>query len=392
MRILYLSTSYVPSRRASGIHVMRMCQALARSGHQVTLAAKGCPQREEPGVADVFAFYGVLPVFELRKLPHPAPRGGGLVFAAHARRLLVQMRSECDLVYSRDLVGGWLALRAGLPLVFEAHGLPEGVLGSFLWRKVVRSPGLLRLVVISEALRAILLDGGLLPAGAWPLVAHDGADAVAGLDAAVTLVPTADVGNEGTSVGYVGSLYAGRGVDVVVELAARLPSNRFHVIGGSERDLEGWRSRATPPNLAFHGFVPPEKLAAWYAHLEVLLMPYQRRVAVATGESDTSRWMSPMKMFEYMAAGKAIVASDLPVLREVLKDGRNALLVPPDDLGGWERAVRRLLGDRDLARRLGAQARADLEGSYTWEARARKVLDGLGPRVTPPIGEGGSSE
>lgn len=84
-----------------------------------------------------------------------------------------------------------------------------------------------------------------------------------------------------------------------------------------------------------------------------------------------------MKMFEYMAAGKAIVSSDLPVLREVLTHERNALLVPPDDVDAWATAVKRLIDDPELRRRLGETARADLLAHYTWEARAKKVLAGL---------------
>ena len=77
MRILYVSGSYVPSRRASSMHVMRMCAALARRGHDVVLASKHCPARQEAGVDDDFAFYDVEPSFRLAKLPRPDRRGGG---------------------------------------------------------------------------------------------------------------------------------------------------------------------------------------------------------------------------------------------------------------------------------------------------------------------------
>ncbi len=87
--------------------------------------------------------------------------------------------------------------------------------------------------------------------------------------------------------------------------------------------------------------------------------------------------MSPLKMFEYMAAGKPIISSDLPVLREVLEDGRNAILVPADDLAAWESAIHRLSGDPDLGLRLGEAARRDLHERYTWDARAGRVLDRL---------------
>jgi glycosyltransferase involved in cell wall biosynthesis len=178
-------------------------------------------------------------------------------------------------------------------------------------------------------------------------------------------------------LGYVGHLYAGRGVELLLRLAERRPDCELHVVGGSEADLERRRGALRPPNLIFHGFVPPARLAELYAGFDLLLMPYQERVTVAGGRSDTGRWMSPLKMFEYMAAGRPIVSSDLPVLREVLTHERNALLASPSDLDAWDAAVGRLLADPGLARRLGETARTDFLGHHTWDARAAAVLEGL---------------
>jgi len=148
----------------------------------------------------------------------------------------------------------------------------------------------------------------------------------------------------------------------------------FHVIGGSDSDLAQLKSKDLPPNLVLHGFVPHAELHEHYEYLDVLLMPYQRQIFGPVAENDTSEYCSPMKMFEYMAAGKAIVSSDLPVLREVLRDGFNALLVPLDDVEAWEAVVRQLVDDEGQRRRLGNAARADLLAAHTWAARAERVL------------------
>jgi glycosyltransferase involved in cell wall biosynthesis len=109
------------------------------------------------------------------------------------------------------------------------------------------------------------------------------------------------------------------------------------------------------------------------ARFWVVVAPYRKSVLVSGGH-DISAWMSPLKLFEYMAAGKAIVCSGLPVLREVLTDGDDALLVEPEDIDAWEHALRRLLNDRALRLRLGAAARIRLEHHYSWPIRARAVL------------------
>jgi glycosyltransferase involved in cell wall biosynthesis len=117
-------------------------------------------------------------------------------------------------------------------------------------------------------------------------------------------------------------------------------------------------------------------LSNYYARLDIVLAPYQRRVALRGGRGDIARWMSPLKIFEYMAAGKPVVASDLPVLREVLEDGREALLVPPDDIEAWAAAIERLLASPELRQRLSRSAHQKFMRQFTWQARARKMLHG----------------
>ncbi len=366
MRILYLSLSYVPSRRASAVQVMRMCAAMAHQGHRVTLVSKRNRARQEAGVKDVFAFYGVEPTFELLPVARPSLKGGGLVYLQGMRRLLAERRPE--LVYSRDLAGAWLAARAGLPLLFEAHAPPAGPLGRALMRRVAGAASLRRVVFISAALERLFAEDRLLPAAQKTMVAHDAA--------APTPEPAAARRNGAAlAAGYVGNLYRGRGGERLLELAGRLPEVEFHLVGPEPEDLT--RRRGAPANLRFHGFVPPAEVAAWCQRFDILLLPYGRRVAGAGGRTDIAAFMSPMKLFEYMAAGAAIVASDLPVLREVLTDGSNALLVEPGDVDALETAMRRLIDDPELRRRLGSAARDDLVRKHTWEIRARQVLDGL---------------
>ncbi len=86
---------------------------------------------------------------------------------------------------------------------------------------------------------------------------------------------------------------------------------------------------------------------------DVLIAPYQEKVCVHGGGGDVATWMSPLKIFEYMAAGRPIVASDLPVLREILEDGRNALLVSPGDVDAWCIALNKLRNHPDIAQSMG---------------------------------------
>ena len=141
--------------------------------------------------------------------------------------------------------------------------------------------------------------------------------------------------------------------------------------------IEQWRRRLQQEgveNVHLMGFVPNERLPLIQAACEALLMPYGRRIAVSSG-GDTAATASPMKVFEYLAAGRAILSSDLPVIREVLHEG-NAILLPPGEPRAWESALRRMKKYPDRRARLGQQARKDAE-RYSWTARARRALEDL---------------
>ncbi len=369
MRLFYVTGAYVPSRRASSVHAMRMAAAFAAGGHHVTLVTKRCAAREESGIVDVEGYYGVSASFERLALARPVWRGGGAVFAGALGAALLARRRRIDLVYSRDIVGARLAAALGLPVVFESHGVPRGGLEARSLHRLLDHRALRRLVVISDALADHLRAAGYAVPDERLLVAHDAAD------------PWPDDGApppslERPAIGYVGHLYEGRGIDVLLELARRRPGLHLHLIGGREVDVERRRSEGVPANVTLHGFVPPAEVGSWLRALDLLLMPYQRHVRVASG-GETAGWMSPMKMFEYMAAGRPIVASDLPVLREVLRDGDNALLVPAEQPERWVEAVDRLLADPARADALGRRALADFQRHHTWQARSARVLDGL---------------
>ena len=106
-------------------------------------------------------------------------------------------------------------------------------------------------------------------------------------------------------------------------------------------------------------------------------MPYQKVVSIGPIGSDSSQWMSPLKMFEYMSSNVAIVSSDLPVIREILHNNENCLLVSPNDYNGWKQAVTKLLQNETLRARLAREAFKDFQTKYTWKHRAKTLSDAL---------------
>ena len=175
------------------------------------------------------------------------------------------------------------------------------------------------------------------------------------------------------TVGYAGSLKPGKGIERIAALAERLPDVAFEVLGGTPEEVRAWRARCSP-NFRLRGFVPPAEVAPALAACDALLTPYQPRVLVGPKRVDVAPWMSPLKIFEAMANGRPILASDLPAVREVLRDGHNALLAPADDLDAWVDLIRALQRDPSIGRELAARARRDVEQAHNWDQRAQVIL------------------
>jgi len=373
MRLVYISNSPVPSRTANSVHVMYMCQALAREGFETVLIARR--SRELPAVTDDFSFYGVEPTFELVKLRRY--RGLGPLYSLSAAR--TARRLSPDAIYGRDPLGVYWAARSGCPAALDMHDPPRGRLARWAVARLARLDNFKGLTVTSNTLKRIVLEQhhGIVREGALT-VAPNGVDLerFAEMPGREEARSSLGLPAEAFVAGYIGQLYEGRGAETLLAAASRLPEVVFLLVGGDPADAERLRAQVKgQDNVRFTGHVPRSSLAPYWSACDALLMPYQRHVLLRDG-SDTARWMCPMKMFEYMAAGRPIVSSDLPVLREVLSDEVNALLVDPESVEAWCAAIARLRDDPALAGRLAARARRDVE-AYSWRARVRRVMEGV---------------
>jgi glycosyltransferase involved in cell wall biosynthesis len=367
LKIFYISASDIPSHAANSIHVVKMCQALASSGHEVVLTV--CmPSGLDAGKV-ISEAYGIAPLF--RVMPVNVPKITGFSYI-HGLWSAARIRGVSpDLVFTRSLHAAVLAAALGWPVLFEAHSpmSDTGTLNDGLFRWLVRRPSFLGLVVITQSLKEhYLAYSGLNKESVY--VAPDGADSV------VPPEPAFQNATGRLQVGYVGHLYPGKGMEVIAPLAKQAPWADFTIVGGSGEALEYWRGQCEGlPNIRFLGPMPHGKVPEYLASFDVVLLPNQLSVKSSQGKRDIGRWTSPLKAFEYMAAGKPILASDIPVLREVLNDGENALLCAPNDVSIWAQALARLRDEPDFRAELGHKAKQIFEAKYTWSSRARNIVE-----------------
>lgn len=368
MRVLLPTMAPFPSFEAPAIQTAHMAQALAEQGHDV-LALHPVPGPEDPGTA-LRSILGADPAFRVRVLARRIHRGQSLPRSLRTARVAREVRP--DLVYSRDLRACLLPARAGIPTVYEAHSFApfERPLDRAIVRSLVRSPGYRGVVAISAALAADLVAATPVVADEV-LVAHDAVREVAD----GPLPP--GQGDRPLRVGYTGSLFAGRGIELLLEVAARADWLELHLAGGPAAAAEALAAAPHPGRVVVHGPLPPDRARELQRSCDVLVAPFRCRVGTDSGV-DTARWMSPMKIFEYLASGRPVVASDLPVLREVMRPDVDALLVPPDDADALHAALLRLRDDPGLRIRLAAGALARVRAEFTWATRAERVLARFG--------------
>lgn len=361
MRIVCIASSRVPSETANSIQVMKVCQAFKQLGHDLTLLVPGV----HPEALNLEQHYGLTTLFPVEWLPTRNRRWFPWKAILRARAL------KPDLVYAWPLQSAVLGLVMGFRSMVELHDFPGGAFGP-LWLKLIRLlPGRKRLLPITDALRRALN----LPEN-FTVIAPDGVDLerYSGLP---------DAGGARRMLGFpeaptvlcTGHLYEGRGADLFLRLAARFPEASFVWVGGREEDVEAWKVRSgSVKNVVFTGFISNERIPLYQAAGDVLMMPYGRIVATSSG-GNTAAVASPMKMFEYMATGRAILTSDLPVLREVLDDSM-AVFCPPGDEQAWASALGDLLKDENRRLALGQRACQAVQ-AYSWTERARRVLQGF---------------
>lgn len=382
MTVLYFADTRFPIERANGAQTMATCHALARQGHDVTLVVR--PDSATPP-RDPFAFYGWPPEPRLTITTIAPARG---VTARRLQYLLSAVRLAAGtrgVVFTRDL--GLASFLLQLPairrprVVYESHGLADVVSAETptLLGRPDLAPSAAKLARLAARERRVWRR-----AAEYVAITHLLADELGrrfGPRARVSVVPdgVADALVDGEApglpdgpptVGYAGHLYPWKGVDVMVRAIAQVAGLQGVIVGGHPGEADLGRVQALARELGvfdrirFVGLVPPSDVARHLAGTTMLVLP---NVASAISE----RYTSPLKLFEYLALGRPIVASDLPALREILSTD-DAELVAPGDATSMAQAFARLIADPARAGALAARGRTRAAG-FTWSARAARL-------------------
>lgn len=375
--IVYLSNSIIPSRTANSVHVMKMTEQFSKNFKKVTLVAANDIRYQEKGINDEFEFYNVNKSFNIRYITkNNIPKFRNIIYSFKAGKLVNEYKT--DLVYSRDILGCLFALRNGKSALFECHNVPSSKVNRMIFKAIVTHEKFLGLVVISEALKKIMVNefNEILNKDDI-LVAHDGSDLerFEKLPSKSSAREQLGITQSEKIIGYIGHLYSGRGIEIIVQLAKLNPDYNFYIIGGNHSDVEANREQCSKENIKninFLGFLSQSEIMKYWSVFDVLLMPYQNKVSVGKGKLNTVEYMSPLKMFEYLASNVPFISSDIPVLREVLVNRENCLLVNPTNVSQWNSALKELINSSELRKEIIANQKNTVK-EYSWAKRAQEI-------------------
>ncbi len=392
--ILYLSLDRgikVGGTKGAAIHIAEFMEALYDSGYAGTLLAA---RRDKHSVAKV--------PYEIKLIPEsrsqvPSERFTDVVPGAVASQELEEFYRNGDAETS--VLDEWNS--HGFDVIYERYSL-FGVAGSLAARKLgvphvleVNAPLVLeasshRNLTLVDLARSI--EQALFSSADHIIAVSQGVR-----DYILSIVPKADVTvvpngvnmrlftgartegrmpdreRESMRIGFVGSVRPWHGVEILMDAFGLLACKRNDVtlvIVGEQGTMREHLERqiaeyGLASRVVFTGAVSHEQVPGLLSAMDVVVAPYPKL---------DNFYFSPLKVYEYMAAGRAIVASRIGQLTEVITDGHNGLLVEPGAAGPLAEAVERLLNDAALRERFGRQARTDAEQHHSWTRRMQDIM------------------
>jgi glycosyltransferase involved in cell wall biosynthesis len=373
MKIYYIVNSRIPTEKAHGYQISKMCEEFGKAGAEVEL---WLPNRENPISKDLFSFYSLernfnvryIKCFDVIKYSYFLGKLAFLIqelfFIFAARNISIESDS---IVYSRDPLVIFYYLRRDYRTVYDAHKFPQHNIRIFL--KLIS--GASKIIANSFGTASEFRKRGFEQV----LIAPNGVDLEKfdfNKDKS-SLRKELDLPRNSKIAMYVGHLYSWKGIDIILEAADYLRQQldlEFILVGGTSDDIKKYKNVSESlglSNITFLGYQEKDKIPFYMKAADVLLLT---NIPI-TKESEF--YTSPIKMFEYMASGTSIIASDLPSVKEVL-DAETAYMFKAGDSLALSNAIRESLSNHPENSRRSKNAKEKVK-KFSWGNRARSILE-----------------
>lgn len=377
MKIIYITNNRIPTDKAHGFQVMKMCEAFANAGFEIEL---WIPRRFNNIEEDPFQYYGIPKIFTIKKISVvdliPLYKFFGVIanfiesFSFAFFSYFKLPRGDNYVIYSRDQFTLWFLSFTSKLFIYEIHSFPgKPVFYKRIWSRAHK------IITITLALKKKIIEYGISEGKI--MVACDAVDLTAFnavYEEKNDLRMELELPRDNFLIGYIGkfkTLEMEKGIKTMIESLTMLDkSNQMVFVGGEDLEIKEYKIIANRfnvlPQCVFISYQPYAKIIKYMKAMDALVIPFPNYRHYAF-------YASPLKLFEYMASGRPIIASDLPALREILNN-ENALFFRAGDAADLAKVVKMLKSSKTLGLHLSRQALADVK-EYTWEKRARNILN-----------------
>ena len=368
-KLLYIANIRLPTPRAHGLQIIKMCEAFADAGAEVLLAI---PDIKGASDSDPYAYYGVRKNFVIRRFPalnwlFLGFLGYWLRVLTFAFSLVISGRNKWkshDVIFSRDIFSALLISYFRRGVFFEMHDWPQR--GYWFWGLALRR---MDGIISTNSWKAEKLHLVFGMPREKILVCPNGFDPNLFKinDSQEILRKRFNLPVNKKIVLYSGQLYGWKGVEIMAEAARLYPETFFIFVGGAGRDFDIFKNKfGGLKNIIMAGQRPYSEIPLWLKAADILILPN-------SAQSEESRYAtSPIKLFEYMASGVPIASSDLPSIREIVSE-KEVYFFEPDNTVKLATAVKSILQNYAAASMRVARA-FEKSRKYSWEMRAKFIL------------------
>lgn len=349
--IIYFTSLKIPTTKAHSIQILKMCEGFSKSFNTTLVCGKSNSNHN---------FKTKIILKNINFFTNKF-----LLFLQKIFLIFFFKRKKNFIYYTRDVHFAYiLSLITNQKIFLELHYpfINKKTLSYFFIKKIVTLKNI-RFVFISKSLKRIYQQKFKKFQKNF-VIAHDASENF----------KSSEPKNKRIQVGYSGHLYKGRGIFLILELAKKLKNYDFNIAGGEKETLKYFIDKSkTLKNVKFYGNIAHNKMNSFFSKNHILIAPYEKKVTAGEG-IETSRFMSPLKIFEYMSSKKPFISSNHKVLKEVLTHNYNALLCDPDNINQWIMSLKKLKS-KSTRKRLSAQSYKDFEDKYSWDKRIEKILN-----------------
>lgn len=348
----YFSFDKIPNQKAHTIQILKMCDYMCELFNVNLICPKGNSK-------DIKKIFNLKNNFKVKNINTSKLKVINIFYKLYY--LIFYKLNKDDILFTRDVHFAFLGFFFYKKIYLELHVTHLNYTNlSYYLLIFLMSKKKIKKIFISKSLFKLYKKN--IKKIKNFVVAHDASDNNF----------TKDYNKKKLSVGYCGHLYKGRGINIIINLALNEKAINFNILGGFKGDREFYLKKSLPKNIKFFPHRPYKNVKNFLAKNSILIAPYEKKLG-GLGDIDTSKYMSPLKIFEYMSSNRPIICSNHKVLREILKPNYSALMCDPDNFLEWKSSLNKLK-NKNTRFILSKNSYAQFLKKYTWNKRVKLIF------------------